>query len=211
MENNIYTALIGVMSEVGAIEKNSYNSQQKFKYRGVEAVMNTLQPLFIKYGIVAIPCVIDQHRETRQTGSGGTLLYSILTVRYDFFASDGSSVSAVVVGEGMDSGDKASNKAMSVAFKYACFQVLCIPTEETALDPDAYTPEQTVGTVPTQRPESSPAPAQPNKEEQTQTNTYTCANCGCAVDENMAERTQKAFGTVLCKDCGLKKSKKQNR
>ena len=39
----------------------------------------------------------------------------------------------------MDSGDKASNKAMSAAFKYACFQTFCIPTEEMQ-DPDAETP-----------------------------------------------------------------------
>ena len=41
-----------------------------------------------------------------------------------------------MIGEGMDSGDKASNKALAVAFKYACFQVFCIPTEEMK-DPDA--------------------------------------------------------------------------
>ena len=41
----------------------------------------------------------------------------------------------------MDSADKASNKAMSVAFKYACFQVFCIPTEEM-VDPDSETPPQ---------------------------------------------------------------------
>jgi hypothetical protein len=50
-----------------------------------------------------------------------------------------------VVGEGMDSADKSSNKAMAVAFKYACFQVFCIPTEEmTNDDPDAYSPEDSV-------------------------------------------------------------------
>ena len=51
-------------------------------------------------------------------------------------------MSCVVVGEGMDSGDKASNKAMSVALKYACFQLFMIPTEEM-VDPDAETHEVT--------------------------------------------------------------------
>jgi len=37
----------------------------------------------------------------------------------------------------MDSGDKATNKAMSIAYKYAAFQAFCIPTEETAIDADA--------------------------------------------------------------------------
>ena len=55
---------------------------------------------------------------------------------YRFVATDGSQVSCVVEGEGMDSGDKASNKAMAVAHKYALLQVLMIPTEEQK-DPDA--------------------------------------------------------------------------
>ena len=75
------------------------------------------------------------------TEKGGTMIYSTIKTCYDFIsAEDGSSLSATVIGEGMDTGDKASNKAMSVAFKYACFQVLCIPTEEM-VDPNADTPE----------------------------------------------------------------------
>ena len=67
--------------------------------------------------------------------NGTTLIYSILKIKYTMFAPDGSNVSCTVIGEGMDSGDKASNKAMSVAMKYAMFQLFFIPTE--AVDPDA--------------------------------------------------------------------------
>ena len=35
---------------------------------------------------------------------------------------------------------------------------------------------------------------------------YTCTDCGVAVDSNMAERTKKKFGVVLCKECGLKRN-----
>ena len=50
----------------------------------------------------------------------------------------------------MDSGDKATNKAMSVAFKYACFQVFCIPTEDMT-DPDAETPPPSVPVISVQQ------------------------------------------------------------
>ena len=53
-----------------------------------------------------------------------------------FYAEDGTNVTAVVVGEAVDSGDKSFSKALSIAFKYACFQVFCLPTEEM-IDPDA--------------------------------------------------------------------------
>lgn len=137
----IYGALCAAMSEIGAISKDDRNSQQNFKYRGIDAVMNALQPVLIKNHIFITPEVVDQQREERTTSKGNHLIYSILKMKYTFYADDGSSISAVVTGEGMDSGDKASNKAMSVAFKYACFQVLCIPTDEMK-DPDEGSPEE---------------------------------------------------------------------
>ena len=35
---------------------------------------------------------------------------------------------------------------------------------------------------------------------------YQCTDCGAKVDANMAMRTHNAFGVVLCKNCGLKRS-----
>lgn len=139
MEGKIYAALCGAMAEMDAIGKNSKNQQQGFMYRGIDAVMNALNPVLKSNKIFVVPEVLEHHREERQTKNGGNLIYSILKIRYTFYAEDGSNVSATVIGEGMDSADKSSNKAMSVAFKYACFQVLCIPTEEMK-DPDSETP-----------------------------------------------------------------------
>lgn len=144
---NIFQTINAVMEEIGAIGKNSKNKQQGFNFRGIDDVMNTLNPALIKHHLFIVPEIIEQTREERATQKGGLLIYSICKVKYTFFAEDGSSITAVVIGEGMDSGDKATNKAMSIAFKYACFQVFCIPTEETKeadtkpVDPDAETPE----------------------------------------------------------------------
>ena len=38
---------------------------------------------------------------------------------------------------------------------------------------------------------------------------YVCADCGKPVDSAMAQRTHKAFGVHLCKECGLERSKKK--
>lgn len=137
-KKNIFETINAVMAEVGAIGKDSWN-KQGFKYRGIDAVMNAINPALIKNKLFIMPEVLSQKREERKTSNGGNLIYSICTIKYTFYAEDGSSISATVIGEGMDSGDKATNKAMSVAFKYACFQVFCIPTEEMQ-DPDAETP-----------------------------------------------------------------------
>lgn len=129
-KKNIYESMAAVMEDCGAVAKNDKNPQQGYKYRGIDAVMNALNPALRKNHVFVVPEVLEQTREERQTTKGATLIYSITKVRYTFYAEDGSNVSAVVIGEGMDSGDKSMNKAMSAAFKYACFQTLCIPTEE---------------------------------------------------------------------------------
>lgn len=146
MENQqqqIYKSLCAITKEIGAIGKDRRNPQQGFMFRGIDQVMNTLHPLLAEYGVFIVPEIIESRREERQTKSGGNLIYTIHKVRYHFTAMDGSEVCATVIGEGMDSADKSSNKAMAVAFKYACFQVFCIPTEEVReADPDGYTPEE---------------------------------------------------------------------
>lgn len=139
---NIYKAIGEVMKDVGAVGKDSKNPQQGYRYRGIDAVMNALQPAMIKHGIFVVPSVMEEHREERQTSRGGLLIYSVLKIKYTFYAEDGTFIEAIVVGEGMDSGDKATNKALSVGFKYACFQVFCIPTEEM-IDPEVDSPEPT--------------------------------------------------------------------
>lgn len=137
---NIFTTINNIMQDLPAIGKDSKNTQQNFWFRGIDAVMNALNPLFTKHGLFVVPNVLEQTREERQTKSGGLLIYSVVTVEYTFYTLDGSYIKATIIGEGMDSGDKSTNKALSIAFKYACFQVFCIPTEEM-VDPDGDSPK----------------------------------------------------------------------
>ena len=164
---NIYESITAIMQEIPAIGKDKKNAQQGFKYRGIDDVMNALQPILAKYKVFVVPEVLEQNREERVTGKGNTLLYSIMRIRYSFYAEDGTSVSAVVIGEGMDSGDKASNKALAIAMKYAFFQVFCIPTEEMK-DPDADAPEPSAPKTKQYPPAIPPKPEQP----------CTCEACG---------------------------------
>lgn len=154
---NIYQSITAAMADIEPIAKGRRNQQQGFQFRGIDDIMNELQPVLKNYGLFVVPEVLSMQREERETKSKSTLLYSILTIKYTFYASDGSSVSAVVIGEGMDSGDKASNKAMAVAMKYALLQVFCIPTE------DAKDPDEESHQVVTNQPQQKPAPQQQQK------------------------------------------------
>ena len=153
----IYGKITAIMREIPAIGKDKQNKQQGFAYRGIDDVMNALFPLLSKHGVFVVPEVLSSSRTERTTKNGGNMAFTVSTVRYTFYASDGSSISAVTTGEGMDSADKSTNKSMAAAMKYALFQTSCIPTEEAANDdPDRVTP-----------PESRPA--------------HICADCGCVI------------------------------
>ena len=142
MAEQIYGLIGKAMKNIGAIGKEStatnMSGKQMYKFRGIDAVYNALNPVLSDLGLFIVPEVLDQTREERKTNNGGTLIYSILKIRFTMYAPDGSNVSGVLIGEGMDSGDKASNKAMSIAMKYFVFQTFMIPTEELKdMDPDA--------------------------------------------------------------------------
>jgi len=136
----ICAALSKVMAEIGSIGKNSENSFDHYKFRGIDDVYNAVQPAFVKHGVFVVPEVIEQTHEQKLSSNDKPMMWVILRIRYRFYAPDGSYVDAVTVGEAMDRGDKSCNKAMSAAFKYALFQVLCIPTEGDN-DADASSPE----------------------------------------------------------------------
>ncbi len=130
MDGKIYEAIANVMKDVGIVGKNDKNDFDHYKYRGIDAVMNALNPAMVKNHVFVTPTVVDSSREERAGKNGTNMVYSILTVKYTFYTDDGSSVDCTVIGEAMDRSDKSTNKAMSAAFKYACFQTFCIPTEE---------------------------------------------------------------------------------
>ncbi len=134
---NIFETINAVMQDVSAIGKNSKNQSQGFMFRGIDDVMNELNPAMKCHKLFVAPEVLEQQRYERTNSKGSVINYSLLKIKFTFYAEDGSNISVITLGEGMDSGDKASNKAMSIALKYALFQLFMIPTEEMKqADPD---------------------------------------------------------------------------
>lgn len=143
----IYASIAAASSDIEAIAKSKKNQQQGFQYRGIDQFYNEIHPVLAKHQIFTTPEVIDEQRETLASKSGGALHFVRLKIKYKFYAVDGSFIEATVIGEGMDSGDKASNKAMAIAHKYALMQVFTVPTEDL-IDPDAESHETRPKTLP---------------------------------------------------------------
>lgn len=136
----IHEAILKAMKEIEPIAKNGRNEAQRFKFRQLDDVYNSLHGVFVRAGIFSTSEILSSSMEERPTKSGGTSIFRLLDVRYTFYAADGSSVSTTIRGEGADSGDKATSKAMSMAYKYAMLQLFCIPLEGE-VDPDSQTIE----------------------------------------------------------------------
>ena len=144
---SIHNAMIAIMADIGSIAKDKKNHQQHFNFRGIDDVYNRLHTIMARHGVFTTSEILDERRSERQSKTGGALIFVSIKIRYYFWAGDGTSVSTEVIGEGMDSGDKSTNKAMSIAHKYALLQAFLIPTED-AVDPDAYSPEPAYATEP---------------------------------------------------------------
>ena len=86
---NIYQTINKIIEDLKPIGKNQKNITQGFMFRGIEDVMNALQPLFAKHKLFIVPQVLEQTREERMSSKGGILLYSILKIKHIFYAEDG--------------------------------------------------------------------------------------------------------------------------
>ena len=139
----VYQAINAVQADLAktGISKDSKNVAQGFNFRGIDAVYNALSPIMAKHGLCILPRMLSRTCEERVNAKGTALFYVTVEAEFDFVAAeDGSKHTVKTYGEAMDSADKATNKAMSAAHKYAAFQSFAIPTQGDN-DADATTHE----------------------------------------------------------------------
>jgi len=140
----VYTSIQNVSLALAkhGIAKDRSNQQQGYKFRGIDDCLNALASLLPAHNLVIVPTVLEREVVERTTKSGGALFYVTVKVQFSFISSlDGSRHDAVLYGEAMDSADKATNKAMSAAYKYAVLLTFCVPTEGESHDADEVTHE----------------------------------------------------------------------
>lgn len=150
----IYGALLAIASEVPSIAKEGKNAAQGYSFRGVDQVFNSLQPIFAKHGVIITADILDLRRDERPSKSGGVMAFVTVRVRYNFVAKDGSSISTESAGEGCDTSDKATPKALSISLKYALLETFLVPTADSK-DPENDSHEL----APMPKPKAAPAPA----------------------------------------------------
>ena len=143
---NIYAALSSVMTDVLAVRKTGRNTDQNYSFRGVDAVVNAVGPVLRKHHVLLLPELLDVSYRDVRTSRDKPAREVTVRVRYTFIGPAGDKIEVTVPGESMDNGDKGTAKAMSVAYRIALLQALCIPTDEP--DPDEGTYERSYAPPP---------------------------------------------------------------
>lgn len=129
-QGEIYKLIPKVMKDIGAIGKDRQNKDQGYKFRAIEDIYNALHPALVANGVFCVPKVLTHESFDRVSKSGSPMIRVVMKIEHRFYAPDGSYVEAVTCGEGIDNSDKATNKAMSFAMKYAVVELLSLPFAE---------------------------------------------------------------------------------
>ena len=195
----VYQAINQVQSDLAksGIAKDRTSQQgATYKFRGIDDVYNAVSPLLAKHGLCILPRMISRQCAERQTAKGNAIFYVTVEAEFDFVsAEDGSKHTVRTFGEAMDSSDKATNKAMSAAYKYAAFQAFAIPTEGDN-DTETHTPEVVPGISESQFDDYCDAIKNSLDYELLQkifAQAYTAAKA--ANDSNAADRFKKIYDT----------------
>lgn len=142
---DIFKLIPLVMKEIGGVAKTRKNEQQKYSFRGIEDFYLAAHPALIMHGVFCAPEVLERteyrfDKVNAEYNKTTTWLHIAVKVAHRFYAGDGSSVTVTTWGEGLDNSDKATNKAMSGAMKYALIELFCVPTQDVE-DSDRTSPE----------------------------------------------------------------------
>lgn len=138
---SIYQALNAVMRDVQAVRKGDKNNAPGggFMFRGIDAVTNSVGPALREHGVIVVPNVLDAQYDVVHAGQKQTVMSRVtLRIEWTWFGPEGDFIKCVTQGEAFDSGDKATAKAHSVAFRTAMLQTLALPTDEKDPDVDTY-------------------------------------------------------------------------
>jgi hypothetical protein len=124
----IYKKIGEILKEIEPVTKEKTNTQQNYKFRGIEDAMNMLSPILAKHGVFpTTEKVEDVLSENVQSKSGSAGYHYVRRYTFHFYAEDGSFVSTMADGEAIDYGDKSSNKAYSTAYREALWKLFIVP------------------------------------------------------------------------------------
>jgi hypothetical protein len=117
-----------VAADIRRVGKDQSNAQQGYKFRGIDDLLNAAHGPLARHGVSILPSVAERDVTERTTRNGATMTVVVLTMDFTFVGPAGDTLTVRTVGEAHDTADKATNKAMSAAMKYALIMTFTVPT-----------------------------------------------------------------------------------
>jgi hypothetical protein len=149
--SNIHDRIVAIITDLPGIGKDSEiaGGGQRYRYRGIDDIMPSIKTLLAKHGVhiaSRFEVLSDETWEVARDRGGSTRWRHVtLSGTFRFYGTEGDFVEVTTIGEGKDSADKAANKGMTAALKYALLQTFAIADGHE--DPDADRPESSGGRV----------------------------------------------------------------
>lgn len=135
----IYKKLANIAAQIQPVPKNSKNKDDNYSFRSIYDIYNRLQPIFKSEGVFLVPNIIESAETVVNTNKGRAFRVKV-KVEWTLYAEDGSKISSITQGEGIDASDKASNKALTASLKYLLIYMFLIPTVGYEVDADFNSP-----------------------------------------------------------------------
>jgi len=136
--SGIYKAMCDILAEFPVVTKDRRNPSQGYAYRGIDDVYMAAHGLLAKHRVFPSPVRLTvTHMPAASTARGAEQVRCVVQGDLRFTHEDTSFVEVGLIGEGIDTGDKAVMKAISNAIKYSYWNTFCVPSDEKK-DSDAY-------------------------------------------------------------------------
>lgn len=153
---DVHTALINVRRDVPSIGKMKRNVEHNYAFRGIDDLIDGVSPVLARHGVHWTFTTDEVIFSDRPTRSGNPQMLVTMRMTYTVFGPRGDSIDVCVYGLGMDTSDKALNKAATACYKTMIGQLLTIPFghEDGDATSPAYDDYQPVGLTPEQQAET---------------------------------------------------------
>ncbi|MGH3585802.1 MAG: ERF family protein [Pseudonocardia sp.] len=133
----VHLAWIRVRKDVRAIAKGEEykGGTTRFNFRGVDTVVNCFGPITLKHGVNVLPVQVDATYRDTTTSKGNKMRECTVRVSWLIVGPKGDTLPLLQTqGEALDSADKGTAKAQSVALRVLLLTGGLTPTHDA--DPD---------------------------------------------------------------------------
>lgn len=201
---NIYGKISAIMQDVQYLAKDDHVSFGSTSYKALseEKVTSIMRAELLKHRLVVFP--IEQTSSRAGNITHVDVKYRLLNVE-----NPDEFIDIVSCGDGADTQDKGSGKAMTYAYKYMWLRTFALPTGE---DPDKISSAE-LDDIDKRREEAAgkPGPRIPPESDE----PVKCESCKLRISDyfdgkdlikayQLAERSRRMYGRALCVKCAKK-------